>query len=149
MLIHSLLRFLPIYCSHFCWRLLIPTLTSVIPSSLIFSSLLPFSNLYPPKALYYCTDISYSQLLFYAFITFTIRHSISSDRSQQLHFCRLHSSHFFLPLTPDTRIHKYVGTSMLVTVVMLYIRKGCFWHFRKNVSLICSQNCWYLLVLIY
>lgn len=106
----------------------------------IFSSVLSYSILYPLTAWYYSTNIPYSQLFFYVFITFTIRHSIPSDRAKKSHFCRLHCSHFSL----DIRIRKYESTSTSVTVWIQYFRKGCLWHFRKNVFFICPQNCWYL-----
>lgn len=142
LLMHFVFRFLPSSSSHLCWKfhIHILTLTSVIPTSLFFPSILSYSIPYPLTALYYSTNISYSKLFFYVFITFTIRHSIPSERAKTSHFCRLHCSHFSLGI----RIRRYESTSMSFTAQIKYVRKGCFWHFRKNVSFICPQNCWHL-----
>lgn len=140
MLMHLVFRFLYSSSSHFCWKFHILTLTSVIPTYIFFSSILPYSILCSLTALYYSTNISYSELLFYVCITFTIRQSLPSDSAKRSNFCHLHCSHFSL----DSRIRKYGSTSTSVTVRLQYFRKGCIWHFRKNVSSMCPQNCWHL-----
>lgn len=110
--------------------------TSVIPTSLFFSSFLSYSNLYPLTALYFSTNISYYKLFFYVFTTFTIRHSIPSDRAKNPI-----SVVCIVLIFPSTfGSLKYESTSMSVTVRIQYFRKGCFWYFRKNISFICPQN---------